>query len=311
MSLLGRLVFVPVFVFALFFGGIFSGEAAAQNPEAVALGQEAVRERIITENGGAEPTVLFDVNPEIRVLSSEKRRVTGLGTYRGAGATPEARFTYEVEVEQSGRVRRANYKFLSLEAGNRGPKPSIVVSIAQKAMQQRVKDDYGRPTRVYFLLVETELVNAEEEKVRGLGYLISQTRGRIDFSYETTVSRRFLQAFDLKYGDVTKDAGKPEPSTEEPGRMSWRGRVDDWVRVNVRGQAAFAITFAGQYAPPGEFNFEAPLPRAAVTVKLEKKRGRGEVRIAQQPTYANGYTAVIEIRDRRRKDDEYEFVLKW
>jgi hypothetical protein len=311
MSLLGRLTFFPAFILVSALFGMFGVEAVAQNPEAVALGQQAVRERIIVENGGAEPLVSFDLNPEIRVLGTEKRRVVGLGTYRGTGATPEARFSYETEVEQSGRVRKANYKFLSLEASNRALKPSIVVTIAQKAMEQRVRDDYGRPTRVYFLAVETEMLSPEEEKVRGLGYLISQTRGRIDFSYETTVNRRFLQAQDLKYGDVTKEPGKPEPSTEEPGQMVWRGRVDDWVRVNVRGKAAFAITFAGQYTPPGEFSFEAPLPRAAVTVKVEKKRGRGEVRIAQQPTYANGYTAVIEIRDRQRKDDEYEFILKW
>jgi len=33
------------------------------------------------------------------------------------------------------------------------------------------------------------------------------------------------------------------------------------------------------------------------TVSVEKRRGRGEVRVVEQPTRRNNYTAVIQIRD--------------
>lgn len=309
MSLPGRSV-LRFLLLALFTTPVI-GFASSQTPEAVAIGQQAVRERIIIENGGGEPVVMFEQNPEIRVLASEKRRVTGIGTYRGGANSPAAKFSYETEVEASGRVRKVNYRFISEAAARGAAKASVGVLVAQRAMEERVKSDYGRPTKVYFLVVEAMTLNAEEEKIHGIGYLISQTKGRIDFTYDVVVSRKTLQATSLTYGDKTDDSGQPVEPTAGNGSMIWRGRVDDWVRVNIRGRAAFAITFAGQYAPPGQFDFTQALPRQTVNVSVDKKHGRGEVRVVQQPTYSNGFTAVIEIRDRKRGDDEYEFELKW
>ena len=59
------------------------------------------------------------------------------------------------------------------------------------------------------------------------------------------------------------------------------------------------------------FSFTSPLPRRAVDVRLEKKHGRGEIEIVQQPSRNNDFTAVVQIRDNKGGSDDYEFELIW
>ncbi len=94
------------------------------------------------------------------------------------------------------------------------------------------------------------------------------------------------------------------------GRMTWRGRVDDDVRILVRGGSAQVETIGGTPYYDAVTNFTASLSRRA-NVTVIKRRGRGEVFVEQQPTRANDFTAVIRIRDPRGGADEYEFELAW
>ena len=101
------------------------------------------------------------------------------------------------------------------------------------------------------------------------------------------------------------------PDSGRSGRMTWRGRVDDDVRIRIRGGSADVETIGGTPYYDAQPNFENSLPNRRVTVRLTDKRGRGEISIEQQPSRENDFTAVIRIRDTRGGASEYSFTLEW
>ncbi len=95
------------------------------------------------------------------------------------------------------------------------------------------------------------------------------------------------------------------------GRMSWRGRVDGEIEIEIRGASARARQLSGQ-APYGvRADFGSALPRRDVSVRVERLRGRGRVEVIQQPSSSNGFTAVIRINDSAGGSDEYELEVSW
>lgn len=111
--------------------------------------------------------------------------------------------------------------------------------------------------------------------------------------------------------EVALDGGGQNPDTGRGGRMTWRGRVDDDVRIRIRGGTADVETLGGTPYYDSQPNFTNSLPNRRVTVRLTSKRGRGEIFIEQQPSRENDFTAVIRIRDTRGGASEYEFELQW
>ncbi len=95
------------------------------------------------------------------------------------------------------------------------------------------------------------------------------------------------------------------------GRMTWKGRVDDDVRIVIRGGRADVETLGGTPYNNGQPNFSASLPPRRVNVKLTVKRSRGEIYIEQQPSRDNNFAAVIRIKDSRGGASDYEFELTW
>ena len=105
--------------------------------------------------------------------------------------------------------------------------------------------------------------------------------------------------------------GGDYPDTGRSGRMTWRGRVDDDVRIRIRGGSADVETIGGTPYYDGQPNFGNSLPNRRVTVRLTEKRGRGEIFIEQQPSRENDFTAVVRIRDTKGGASEYAFTLEW
>ena len=95
------------------------------------------------------------------------------------------------------------------------------------------------------------------------------------------------------------------------GRIRWTGRVDDDVRITFRGGNAEVETLGGTEYSDSQPQFANSLPFRRVTVRLEKRRGRGEVYIEQQPTRQNNFAVVVRIKDSRGGASEYEFDLIW
>lgn len=101
---------------------------------------------------------------------------------------------------------------------------------------------------------------------------------------------------------------------EEPytsGQMTWRGRVDSEVLLEVRGNFVTEKHVSGTSFNNGRFTFTSAMPARQLTLRVENKKARGTVEIVEQPTAANGYTAVIRIRDPQRNAADYEFTLIW
>lgn len=105
--------------------------------------------------------------------------------------------------------------------------------------------------------------------------------------------------------------GPQYPDSGRGGSMTWRGRVDDDVRIRIRGGSADVETIGGTPYYDGQPNFSNSLPPRRVTVRITQKRGRGEIFIEQQPSRENDYTAVVRIKDPRGGASDYEFELQW
>ena len=115
---------------------------------------------------------------------------------------------------------------------------------------------------------------------------------------------------ELNYGGG--GGGNQYPDTDNrSGRMTWRGRVDDDVRIRIRGGSADVETIGGTPYYDSQPNFFNSLPNRRVTVRLAQKRGRGEIFIEQQPSRENDFTAIVRIRDTRGGASDYEFELQW
>lgn len=95
------------------------------------------------------------------------------------------------------------------------------------------------------------------------------------------------------------------------GRVRWRGTVDDDVQLVIRDNNIEVRTIGGSEYNDASYNFTSPLPRRRVTVNAVKIRGRGEVRVLQQPSRENDFTAVVQVRDSGSGAREYEIEVAW
>ncbi|MCI0624749.1 MAG: hypothetical protein L0387_24410 [Acidobacteria bacterium] len=96
-----------------------------------------------------------------------------------------------------------------------------------------------------------------------------------------------------------------------PGRMLWRGRVDDYVELRVQGNRVRSIERGGAPTYNEQASFSSPLPRADVRVDIRKRDGRGRVSVLEHPNRLNNYTAVIRIDDNKGGADDYEIEMEW
>lgn len=123
--------------------------------------------------------------------------------------------------------------------------------------------------------------------------------------------QRLISDVAREVSNNSSDGGVQNPDTGRGGRMTWRGRVDDDVRIRIRGGSADVETIGGTEYTDSQPNFINSLPNRRVTVRITAKRGRGEVFIEQQPTRENDFTVVVRIRDSRGGASDYEFELQW
>lgn len=95
------------------------------------------------------------------------------------------------------------------------------------------------------------------------------------------------------------------------GRAFWRGRVDKEVRLIIKNRNIETQLISGNPNPPGTFSFADPLPTRNVKVEVNKKEGRGKVRVLQQPNRNNDYTAIIQIYDEGGGARDYQLEIFW
>jgi redox-regulated HSP33 family molecular chaperone len=80
--------------------------------------------------------------------------------------------------------------------------------------------------------------------------------------------------------------------------FTWRGTVDDDVRIYMRGGNVRSQVVSGaQRRSVGRVNEVNALPRRDGMVRVELIEGRGRVHVIQQPSASNEYTAIVRIKD--------------
>lgn len=143
---------------------------------------------------------------------------------------------------------------------------------------------------------------------------------RTNFGLSERLGRLALSTFALSLLGASAMASvqeiRPRPNGDW-GRNRGEGQID--IRLRVDGEAEVAVhgdritvrTLSGRPAYDQGSEYSAPLPQANVAIDLDKRDGRGSVRLVEQPSRRNRYTAVIRISDRDGGDDRYHVRLRF
>ncbi len=140
------------------------------------------------------------------------------------------------------------------------------------------------------------------------------------YRYNGEANQRFRLTLVSGYsGDYDNRPGgnRPRPRPGQSGdyygsgQLTWSGRVDDEIHLEIRGNRVTERRISGQPTFNATYRFSTSLPRTQVNVTVQKLRGRGDVEVIEQPSSQNRYTAVIRIRDRDRSSDDYEIEVSW
>ena len=110
-------------------------------------------------------------------------------------------------------------------------------------------------------------------------------------------------------GGNNNDSG--DGDNQSTGRAFWRGTVDKEVRLIIKGDNIETRLISGNPNQPGDFSVTASLPTRNVKVEVNKKEGRGKVRVLQQPNRNNDYTAIIQIYDEGGGARDYQLEIFW
>lgn len=107
------------------------------------------------------------------------------------------------------------------------------------------------------------------------------------------------------------NGGNNNNGAQSSGKAFWRGTVDKEVHLVLQRRNIETRTISGGSYNNSTFSFTSSLPTRNVTVEVIKKSGRGEVRVLEQPTRDNGYTAVVQIVDDGSGAREYQLEIIW
>lgn len=95
------------------------------------------------------------------------------------------------------------------------------------------------------------------------------------------------------------------------GEIRWSGRVDGAEDIRIKGSNVSWSRVEGNGATNVNFRVGSPLPSRAVTCNVNKRQGRGQVYVRQQPNSGNNYFCIIRVVDKASGDDFYDFTLRW
>jgi hypothetical protein len=97
----------------------------------------------------------------------------------------------------------------------------------------------------------------------------------------------------------------------QSGSMEWRGTVDDVVQIRIRNRNARSRAISGRAYNDDDFSFNGRAPRQNANVSVDKRDGRGQIFIVQQPNRRNNFTTIVQIVDKKGGPDRYRFTLVW
>jgi hypothetical protein len=157
---------------------------------------------------------------------------------------------------------------------------------------------------------------------RGIVQIEQQPTAANDYTTTLTIADRSGGADEYHLSATWRPAvtGVANGSVEEPlrigspppaaavGLLHFTGDIDKSTVVRWHGMRASVRNAAGAaQRQVRETVAGAGLPERDVTVRVVKHEGRGDVVVEQQPSAANGYTAVIRISDEDEGYGHYDF----
>lgn len=105
--------------------------------------------------------------------------------------------------------------------------------------------------------------------------------------------------------------GFPGGGGSQSGSLTWSGRVDDRVNIIIKGRDVRTQTIAGTNPTGVSQNMSGALPNRSANISVNKRNGRGEVTVIQQPNRSNNFTAIIQVYDPRGGADNYSLDVSW
>ncbi len=157
-------------------------------------------------------------------------------------------------------------------------------------------------------------VTVSARKTSGRGNVtVLQQPGRFnDFTAIVQVSDTRGGADDYKV-EITWGGGSG-PIVDDPyrsGSVRWSGRVDQTANIIISGGDVQTEDASGTGVSNVNFNITGILVRRSGSVTARKRNGRGTVRVIQQPSRDNDFTAIIQIFDPGSGADNYEVDINW
>jgi hypothetical protein len=149
---------------------------------------------------------------------------------------------------------------------------------------------------------------------RGFVHILEQPKIENDFTLAVSIEDRqpgvspYSIALSWDASDRMYERSRGEGRTET---IAWSGRVDDEAMVSCQGQSCVSRVAHGAPVAAEHVKLSRPLPSQAVDVTLAQKNGRGEIRLVEQPSERNHYTARVSIRDSQAGSSDYSFKLEW
>ncbi len=158
--------------------------------------------------------------------------------------------------------------------------------------------------------------NARLRVLEGRGYVHIVDQPRVDNGYTLAVSIEDRQAGSSFYSialywDVSDAAFERSPGQGRTETIAWSGRVDEDALVSCQGKTCSSSASRGAPVASERFKFTRPLPDRAAEVRLAQQEGRGEIRLVEQPSERNHYTARVSIHDPQAGSSDYSFKLEW
>ena len=144
---------------------------------------------------------------------------------------------------------------------------------------------------------------------RGSAFVLQQPTRTNNYTAIVQVydPRRGRDNYNLQISWTSTNTVEPYSS----GKVRWKGRVNQLVTLRIYGDTVEAVDETASGLSEVTYDFEGYLAARPGSVRINKRDGRGTVRIVEQPSARNDYTAVIQITDTRGGDDEYDIEIEW
>lgn len=151
---------------------------------------------------------------------------------------------------------------------------------------------------------------------RNSQYRPGENAGR---GYDPNIGLYFQQGYDDGYNNRPRTYDVPLGNYPtypgggggSQGSASWSGRVDDRANIIIRSSTIRSEDVSGTGLQVNYQNMNGSLPRRATIVSATRRDGRGDVRVIQQPSRTNDYTAIIQVVDSRSGSDNYTVDISW